>query len=304
MRPSATITSTPPAILTLNPRPSLGASLVARYNFDAAPVSNVIVDSAFGSRHPGTNVLATWSNSVAGHSGVMHFASSPDPGNQIVVPPHADFNSTKGTIAFWMKSAGNDTSVGDYAAIIFDRRTDNGDVISLVDDGTLYVQAFSHNFHVNQFGTTNIINNDQWHHVAYVYDQGVYGSIRIYVDGQLAASNPNSGPWSWDPAEEIELGKSHDTFWRRFDGYLDDVQFYARILSTAEVVQSMTLGPSISFSRVGNQLTLSWPLTGFVLQENSNLSNSAGWSNVSGGSSSPVTVTISNSVNKYYRLKQ
>jgi len=128
---------------------------------------------------------------VAGRSGVMCFASSPDPGSQIVVPPHADFDSTKGTIAFWMKSAGNDNSFGSFAAIIFDRRTDNGDVISLVDDGTLYVQALSHNFHVNQFGTTNIINNDQWHHVAYVYDQGVYGSIRIYVDGQLAASNPN-----------------------------------------------------------------------------------------------------------------
>ncbi len=294
------ITSTPAATLTLNPRPSLGASLVARYNFDAAPVNNIIVDYASGSRHPGTNVLAIWSNSVAGRSGVMRFASSPDPGSQIVVPPHADFDSTKGTIAFWMKSAGNDTSFGSFAAIIFDRRTDNGDVISLVDDGTLYVQAFSHNFHVNQFGTTNIINNDQWHHVAYVYDQGVYGSIRIYVDGQLAASNPNSGPWSWDPAEEIELGKSHDTFWERFTGYLDDVQFYARILSAAEVVQSMTLGPSLTFSRAGNQLTLSWNQSGFVLQENSSLSNAAGWSNTAGGSSGPVTVTISGV--KFYRL--
>src|SRR6266566_5813815 len=171
-----------PAILTINPRPSLGASLVSRYNFDAAPVNNLIIDTSPASRHPGTNVLASWSNSVAGRSGVMCFASSPDPGSQIVVPPHADFDSTKGTIAFWMKSAGNDPSFGSYAAIIFDRRTDNGDVISLVDDGTLYVQAFSHNFRANQFGTTNIINNDQWHHVAYVYDQGVYGSTRIYVD--------------------------------------------------------------------------------------------------------------------------
>src|ERR1044071_1377772 len=294
------ITSSPPAVLTLNPRPSLGASLVARYNFDFAPVNNVIVDSAQGSTHPGTNLLAIWSNSVAGRSGVMRFASSPDPGSQIVVPPQADFNSTKGTIAFWMKSPGNDTSFGSFAAIIFDRRTDNGDVISLVDDGTLYVQAFSHNFHVNQFGTTNIINDDQWHHVAYIYDQGVYGSTRIYVDGQLAASNPNSGPWSWDPAEEIELGKSHDTFWERFTGYLDDVQFYGRILSASEVVQSMTLPPRLLFTRAGNQLTFLWNQSGFVLQENPKLSNPAGWSNTAGGSSSPVTVTMSGV--KFYRL--
>src|SRR5207247_892253 len=145
------ITSSPPATLTIDARPSLAASLVARYNFDAAPVNNVIADNAPAAKHPGTNVLAMWSNSVAGHSGVMLFASSPDPGSQIVVPPHADFDSTKGTIAFWMKSAGNDNSFGSFAAIIFDRRTDNGDVITMVDDGTLFVQALSHRFHVDLF---------------------------------------------------------------------------------------------------------------------------------------------------------
>jgi len=191
---------------------------------------------------------------------------------------------------------------GDYAAILFDRRSSDGDVITLVDDGTIFVQAASHGFHVNAFATTTAVNDDVWHHIAYVYDQGTFGSISIYVDGHLDASNPNTSPWAWDPAEQIELGKSHDGFWRRLDGYLDDVQFYNRILSAAEVAQSMTLGPSISFSRAGNQLTLSWPLTGFVLQENSNLSNPAGWSNVPGGATSPVTVTISPSVNKYYRL--
>lgn len=251
------ITSTP-AILTLDPRPSLGASLVARYDFDAAPVNNVIADTAPGSRHPGTNRLATWTASVAGRSGVMQFSPA-DLGSQIAVPPHVDFNSSKGTIALWMKTAGNDLAFGDYAAIIFDRRTDNGDVITMVDDGTLFVQAYSHNFHANQFATTNTVNDDQWHHVAYVYDQGVNGFIRIYVDGQLAASNPNSGSWSWDPAQELELGKSYDNFWRRFNGYLDDVQFYGRILSAAEVAQSMTLGPSISIQKIGANVQLTWP---------------------------------------------
>src|SRR5262249_38707937 len=69
-----TITSPPPAILTILPRPSLGASLIARYNFDAAPVNDVIVDSAPGARHPGTNRLATWAASVAGRTGIMQFA--------------------------------------------------------------------------------------------------------------------------------------------------------------------------------------------------------------------------------------
>jgi hypothetical protein len=206
-------------------------------------------------------------------------------------------------MAFWMKSAGNDLSSGDFASILFDRRTDNGNVITMVDDGTIFVQAFSHNFHVNQFATTNTVADDQWHHVACVYDQGVYGFIRIYVDGQLAAENPNISPWSWDPAQELEFGKSYDSYWRRFDGYLDDVQIYARILNAGEIAQSMVLGPTLSLSRAGNQLTLSWPTPGFVLQENTSLTNPAGWSNVPGGSTSPVIVTIPTNGNKFYRLK-
>ena len=137
-----------------------------------------------------------------------------------------------------------------------------------------------------------------------MFDQGVNGFIRIYVDGQFAASNTNSAPWTWDPVKEIELGKTSDTFWRRFNGFLDDVQFYYRILSAAEVGQSLALGPSIQFSRSGNQLTLSWSGTGFVLQQNADLSNPAGWSNVAGGTTSPVTVPISPSGNNYYRLRK
>jgi hypothetical protein len=253
------ITSSP-AILTINPRPSLFASLVARYNFDAAPVNNVIVDSAPGPKHPGTNLLATWAATESGRSGVMQFAGG-DPGSQIVVPPSADFDSSKGTIAFWMKSVGNNLNFGDYAAIIFDRRADNGDVITMVDDGTLFVQAQSHGFHVNQFATTNTVNDDQWHHVAYIYDQGVNGSIRFYIDGQFAASNPNTSPWSWDAAQEIELGKSHDNFWRRYFGFLDDIQIYNRTLSPAEVVQSKTLPPAVflTIQKVGANVQLTWP---------------------------------------------
>jgi hypothetical protein len=296
------ITSTP-AILTVNPRPSLSASLVARYNFDAAPVNNVVVDSSPAAKHPGTNVLATWVGSVGTRSGVMQFAA-PAPGSQIVIAPHPDFDSSKGAITFWLKTPGNDLTSGDYAAIIFDRRTWDGDVITLVDDGTLFVQARKTEFTANSFATTTTVNDDAWHHIAYVYDQGQYGYIRFYVDGQLAGSNPNSIPWAWDPAQQLELGKSHDTYWRRLSGYLDDVQFYGRTLTAPEVVQSMTLvtaGPALTFTQAGNQLTISWGQPGFVLQQNSDLQNTAGWTDV--GSTSPATITLPATGYKFYRLR-
>ena len=59
----------------------------------------------------------------------------------------------------------------------------------------------------------------------------------------------------------------------------------------------------LNFSRTGDQLTLSWTASGFVLQENSSLSNSAGWTDVVGGGTSPVTVTM-DAAPKFYRLKK
>jgi hypothetical protein len=189
------VVTSAPAILVVAPRPSLSDSLVAQYSFDAAPVNNTIIDTAPGSEHPGTNLLATWVANVTGRDGVMQFNSA-DPGSQIVIPPAADFNSTNGTIAFWLKSAGNLDTLGDFGAIIFDRRTGNGDVIGLRDDGTLFNQAYQSYFVVNSSNPTNVINDDQWHHVAYVYQQGPSGSTRFYIDGQFAgsATNVNPGP--------------------------------------------------------------------------------------------------------------
>jgi len=61
-------------------------------------------------------------------------------------------------------------------------------------------------------------------------------------------------------------------------------------------------GPSITFARSGNQLTLSWNQSGFVLEENSNLSNDAGW--ISIGAWTPVTITIAPIGSKFYRLRK
>jgi len=56
-------------------------------------------------------------------------------------------------------------------------------------------------------------------------------------------------------------------------------------------------------ARAGNQLNISWIASGYVLQQNSNLGNTAGWSDVSGGASSPVIVTIPPGTGaNFYRL--
>src|SRR4030095_8216902 len=105
------------------------------------------------------------------------------------------------------------------------------------DNGTIFVQAERNGQRVNTFATQATVNDGQWHHVAYVYDQSDTGGIRIYVDGTSSGFQTNSAAWVWPVAQELELGLSHDGYWFAFEGALDDFRFYNRELSAAEITQ-------------------------------------------------------------------
>jgi hypothetical protein len=249
-----------------------------------------VLDSrASGTPHHGRNLGASWSNSVTDASttttrnGVMTFASAES--DQIVVPGDADFNATSGTIMFWVRTAGTDTTSGDYGAMLFDRRTDvggrTGDVIVQTDTGNIFVQADGPGTgYANTFSSVRTINDGLWHHIAYVYDQSSSGAITLYIDGTQDATQVNSAPWSWPPAQPIELGRSHDGYWRIFNGSMDDVRIYNTMLSAAEIAQvaagddaspvassAMVLRQNFGAAPAG--VTLRWPCG--VLQEASTL---------------------------------
>lgn len=306
---SGVVTSTP-ALLIVNPRPALSASLKARYNFDAAPVGDVVIDTAIAGSHPGTNVGAVWIAEDTGRTGIMEFSTAN--GSQIGIAGHADFEAPKGTIAFWMKSL-VPGSPGGRDAMLFDHRGPSGDVISLTDAGVVSAQAvYPSGNVVNQLADTNSLTDGVWHHVALVYDQSlsqtetVLGGHQFYVDGKPGVMKLNSGVWQWVAGQPVLLGKSWDSWWNVYDGVLDDVQIYDRQLSAAEIVQAMAmppLGPKLVFSVVGTDLKLSWTGDGFMLQENPDLKNAAGWTDVAGGGTSPVTVSVATG-QKFYRLKK
>src|SRR6185436_11056203 len=112
----------------------------------------------------------------------------------------------------WIKTPGA-SGPGDYAAMLIDRRESSGDVITLTDSGTLFVQAREGFQNKNAFAGTALLNDNQWHHVAYVYDQTAEGSVSLYVDGVLDATQVNSAAWTWEPTRAFEFGSSHDPFW-------------------------------------------------------------------------------------------
>lgn len=219
------------------------SSLAVRLNFDAALVADQVPDSKpAGVSHPGTNRNAAWIESSLDSAvtpmrrlGILRFDANDS--SQVVIPPSADFNATRGTLTFWMRSAGNQ-GPGSLGAILFDRRSTRGDVIVLSDDGRLFVQAISAAGQVrNSFYSNRAVADGQWHCIAYAYDQTATGATTLYIDGVLDQTQANAATWSWDSARAIELGSSRDPFWKRYTGDLDDFRVYKRLLTAQEIAE-------------------------------------------------------------------
>jgi hypothetical protein len=67
----------------------------------------------------------------------------------------------------------------------------------------------------------------------------------------------------------------------------------------------INVGYTVNISIAGNVASLSWPYSGFVLQENSDIGNLPGWADVQGGGVSPVDITVSSTgAARFYRLKK
>jgi hypothetical protein len=93
----------------------------------------------------------------------------------------------------------------------------------------------------------------------------------------------------------------------------DDFAVYASALDPANIV-ALAQGASpidfsmpaiLTISRLGaSEIVLSWPTAGYILQTNSNVTNPAGWGDVPGATSSPVTNALPATGSSYYRLKK
>lgn len=154
--------------------------------------------------------------------------------NQIIIPQNADFDTTRGTMMFWMRSAGTSGN-GNEGATLLDRRTQTGDVLVQYDDGTIFWQP-SWLYGANTWHT---VSDDRWHHVAYVFDQSTIGAVSVYIDGQWDKTVMNPNGWTWG-LQPIEIGLSHDPYWRAYDGQMDDLRFYNRQLTANEILQVFT----------------------------------------------------------------
>jgi Concanavalin A-like lectin/glucanases superfamily len=245
-----------------------------------------------GTLHHGQNSGATWVASFTDsaatpvtRTGVEQFSATT--GSKITTAAHTDFDSAYGTICFWMLATAPLPTAGNEGSMLFDRRTTTGTVILLNDAGAIFWQGQGSS--PNSFAT-GYLPDGNWHHVAVTYGQAANDTIAIYIDGAFSASVMVTNAWSWPTGQPIELGRSHDSYWRLFDGSMDDFRMYNRVLTTTEIgqvyasdalVDTSALNVRYNFgTAAGAGQTVSWPFG--TLQSSPTLGPSAVWTPVSG----------------------
>jgi hypothetical protein len=238
-----------------------------------SPSSTVVADSKpSGLPFNGFNAGAVWaasdSDGTTTRNGVME-STATNNADQVYIPPYSDLITTNGTIMFWMRSTGTVTSVGNEGATLLQWRNNNGGCAFIQDDsGVIHVQAMNNWDH---FLSTATVSDGKWHHVAFAYDQGSAGGISCYIDGALDSQGFNTTAWFWTPTATIELGQDFNDggYWRNFQGSMDDVRMYNRILTQSEIQSAMTgsvgvldtasLKLRLDFAAPPGGLAVSWP---------------------------------------------
>ncbi|PIV54793.1 hypothetical protein COS16_09210 [Candidatus Desantisbacteria bacterium CG02_land_8_20_14_3_00_49_13] len=110
--------------------------------------------------------------------------------------------------------------------------------------------------------SNSAINNNQWHHLVGIRDASA-GQIKLYVDGiqQGSPANESLG----DMAGSESLTFANDASWfgpaSAFQGLIDEVKVYQRVLTEQEIYQSYRSGANFYFTVLPGLKITSQPFT-------------------------------------------
>ena len=166
------------------------------------------------------------------------------------------------------------------------------------------------------------VADNNWHHVMWVlYGDGTVGvadRLDAWLDGVNVGNFRGTFSCSIKVSQNLLVGAALPGGIGGFEGRLDELAVYdLSSFATEEAVASQVEGlvtrhigaatnppPVLSIGLTGTEITISWDKPGFILQENDDLADSAGWTNVSGGGTSPVKITLPATGKNFYRLRQ
>jgi Concanavalin A-like lectin/glucanases superfamily len=228
-----------------------GNGIVAHYDFDegtavAADVSgngnNIVLAGNFGGNGPVTN-----SDAIAGASSISF-----DGGSYLTAPTNL-LSTLAGsfTISLWVnttQSYGNtyDNAYNGAGIISADIGGVANDLVPIALTGgqVAFNTGNPDGGYDDTINSSTIVNDGNWHHVVVSRNQPI-GEKDIYIDGALDTSDIDAMNLLNDPqlltigaiadASNPDPSSPNNTGYNGYDGLLDDIQIYNRVLSSDEV---------------------------------------------------------------------
>ena len=311
--------------IALAPGPAAPPLLWLPFENSLADLGSGLTHTISSNKFPSGTGTVVFTNNVANTSCGSASLYFPGDGSFIKVGNASDlkFNSTNAfTVSAWVKTTNTAGVIWAYTATNV-----------IVGGGTHTIACWVSGGGQGSPGTVALdvyyvgaadsgsttVNDGNWHNVVVTY---AATNWYIYIDGvQRASKNmaaANEGAHSDAGKWYTCIGATSNTNWPNegvnyepYKGLCDEVTYWGSALSASQVSSLYTnvnhysfvvpIGPTLNIATSGGNVTLSWSENGWKLQQNSDLTDPAGWSDVSGGTNSPVNVTIG-AGSQFFRL--
>ena len=148
-------------------------------------------------------------------------------GSFVNIADAPSLDSTTGTWNFWLKT----TQTGGFIGLV-----GKHDAASSLHGITMQLDQGHARIEVKGTATTLLtgtttLNDGQWHNMALTFQSG--GPAIMYIDGRVQVSG-TAPDFSFN-ATPLRFGSMLDTFWTPYNGQLDEVQVFGRVLSPDEI---------------------------------------------------------------------
>jgi len=161
--------------------------------------------------------------------------------------PSFDFESNEEfTISAWVKSDNED-------GVIISNRDATSYFSLIFEYGYLAARYKSLSGSTLTAITNKKYNNDMWHYMAAVLERGNGGQIRLYVDGDLKASDSKGGFDGIESPKNINIGRDAHSLDNHFRGTLDEIHVWNSAYTEGqianvynEVLDQAQVPPSLS----------------------------------------------------------
>ncbi len=213
---------------------TLNSGLLLRWSFDGADLTDKVYDRSSNNNNGYYNGRATSTAKVPGKIGQgLSFNGTSD---SVIAPDTASLDTSNMSVSLWF----NADRVNTFGRLV--GRWGNNDLIFLIDTtntGELYYEIDTDGVLFGECGAVNTTDAflvaKTWYHVVLTNDGT---TSKIYLNGtKLNADDPCTGPASGNSRFHVggDLGEY-------FPGKIDEVRYYNRALTAAEIKQLYLIG--------------------------------------------------------------